>query len=124
MVMVCLIAMVAPLYAQRLVDTMVVNEVFEERSLQEVIRYMQRKYDLKVAYESQLVREIKVNTVIRDANVDEAWEQILEGTGLTHQFLGDGKKVREIQSISVALPILLPVSSAIAKLVKPSPMLR
>ena len=91
--MVCLITMASALYAQKMADTLVVNEVFEEKDLRDVIRYMQKKYDLKVAYESQLVREIKVNTVIRNANVDEAWKKILEGTELTHQFLDDRKMI-------------------------------
>ncbi len=93
-VMVCLFLLSpASLYAQDESVGEVMNEVFEQKNLQDVIRYMRKKYDLKIAYESKVIKGIRVNAVIRHANADEAWEKILQGTGLTHQLLGERKVI-------------------------------
>ncbi len=103
MAIVCLLVISPAIYAQQKADMMVTNEVFAQKKLPEVIRYMRKKYHLKIAYESKVVRGISVNTVIHHTNVDQAWDMILQGTPLTHQWMGEGKVVlRQRKSAATA----------------------
>ncbi|MDF9798974.1 ferric enterobactin receptor [Catalinimonas alkaloidigena] len=100
-VMLCLL-LTTKVIGQKHKETVFVNEVFEGESLLKVIKHMQKKYHLKIAYERKLVQPYQVDLVLQQRPLEEAWESILSGTPLTCLLLGNGKVV-----IRRALPELV-----------------
>ncbi|MEM1137056.1 MAG: TonB-dependent receptor [Bacteroidota bacterium] len=70
-----------------------VNENFEELALTDVIKIMQQRYDLKVAFEKAVIEGIKINTSITNATMKTAWDNILKDTELEFIMLGDKRIV-------------------------------
>ncbi|MEM6841240.1 MAG: TonB-dependent receptor [Bacteroidota bacterium] len=79
--------------AQGTHQSLQITEVFEGEPLLDVIKHMQRKYQLKIAYERRLVRPYKVRVALQQMSLEESWRAILAETPLTFMLLGNGRVV-------------------------------
>lgn len=62
-----------------------ITENFENVSLSKVLKKFRSEYNLKIAYDNQLVQDIKVTQKLAGLTVEESLQKILEGTNLTHK---------------------------------------
>ena len=68
-------------------EVIVINENFENAPLKEVLQLLKQKYQLKVAFADKAVRGVKITASIANLSVEETFEVLLEGTGLTFELL-------------------------------------
>ena len=67
----------------------IVNENFADIELEDALKRIRKNYGIKIAYDNQLVEKIRVTKKIENAPLDEALQQLLDGTGLAHRSLND-----------------------------------
>lgn len=85
----CLLCVGIPVYAQTAGSDIRVNEVFYKVPLSKVLKTVQEEYQIKVAYDNNLVQNIIVALQLNDLSISESFERILEGTSLTFEKVGD-----------------------------------
>ena len=80
------IIILTPLFVQAQTEehVVIVNETFANASLAKVLRTLRKNYDLKIAYDNELINHIKVNVKIKDDELNECLERIFEGTDLEY----------------------------------------
>ncbi len=64
-----------------------INERFENLQLKRVFKQLKQKYGLKIAFSDRLVADKKITVDIREKSVIDAFEILLEGTGLTYEYI-------------------------------------
>src|SRR6186713_2307869 len=67
----------------------IVNENFADIELEDALKRIRKNYGIKIAYDNQLVEKIRVTKKIENAPLDEALQQLLDGTGLAHRSLNE-----------------------------------
>ncbi|MTI32766.1 carboxypeptidase-like regulatory domain-containing protein [Xanthovirga aplysinae] len=70
-------------------DRFVINEDFRNTPLREVLHTLKDNYQLKIAFSDKFVRDIEINTLVNNLNVHDAFNKILESTGLTFELIDD-----------------------------------
>lgn len=65
----------------------VINERFEKQQLKRVFKKLKQKYGLKIAFSDRLVSDKQITVDIQDKSVIDAFEIILEGTGLSYEYI-------------------------------------
>lgn len=76
-----------PLQAQN--EQIHITEVFEEEPLRKVLRKLRKEYKIKIAYEDNLIKDVKVTTSITSATPKQAITSILSETKLDYLFVND-----------------------------------
>ncbi len=71
------------------VGTIVINEVYQDVELSTILRQLRKDYNIKIAYDNQLVGQVKVSATLVNQPLDEALTQILEGTPVNHLLVND-----------------------------------
>lgn len=69
-----------------------VKENFADIELEDALKLIRKNYDVKIAYDNQLVENIRVNKKLDNVPLDDALKQLLAGTGLGHRLL-NGKVI-------------------------------
>lgn len=67
----------------------VVTENFVDTELQDALKTIRKNYGVKIAYDNQLVENIRVTRKFDNVPLTSALEQLLVGTGLGHRFLNE-----------------------------------
>lgn len=80
-----LIILSGPVAAQ----SIVVSENFVDTELQDALKSIRKNYGVKIAYDNQLVENIRVTKKLDKVPLNSALEQLLDGTGLGHRMLND-----------------------------------
>ncbi|HEX6889450.1 MAG TPA: TonB-dependent receptor, partial [Chryseolinea sp.] len=70
-------------------QSIIVNENFVDTELEDALKRIRKNYGVKIAYDNQLVESIRVTEKIENAPLDQALNQLLDGTGLGHRSLND-----------------------------------
>lgn len=65
----------------------VINERFENQQLKRVFKKLKQKYGLKIAFSDRLVSDKQITADIQQKSVFDAFELILEGTGLSYEYI-------------------------------------
>ena len=69
-----------------------IKENFQNTPLEEVLKTIRRNYNVKIAYDNQLIENIVITKKLDNVRLNDALEQILSNTGLTHRML-NGKVI-------------------------------
>lgn len=69
-----------------------ITENFNKVSLSKIFKRLKNKYDLKIAYDNQLVQDVTISAQLEDLPLSDALEKILSQTELTHQII-NGKVI-------------------------------
>lgn len=65
----------------------VINERFENLPLKRVFKKLKQKYGLKIAYSDRLIADKQITVDILEKPVVDAFEMLLEGTGLSYEYI-------------------------------------
>lgn len=68
-------------------DPILINEQFDRLELKQVFKRFKKKYGLKIAFSERLVSEKLVTVDLREKSIAEAFEIILDGTGLSYEYI-------------------------------------
>ena len=79
-------------------ETLLVNETFDNISIEKVFRVLKKRYDLKVAYDYQDVAAITISKHIEGETLESALGLIFSNTGLEYQLKSNRLLVRSMPS--------------------------
>ena len=86
-------------------ETLLVNETFDNVSIEKVFKILKKQYGLKAAYDYQDVADITISTHLQGETLENALVLIFANTGLEYQLKGNRILVRNISSeISTTTP--------------------
>jgi ferric enterobactin receptor len=80
---------VISLRAQQESNEKVLNEVFHHTPLSRALKIIQKKYDIKIAYDHALVQNILIDIVLKEVRLKESFERLLQNTPLEYNSVGD-----------------------------------
>jgi len=73
-------------------EAVVINEVFENAPLKDVLHLLRKNYQLKIAFSGRNVKGIYIDASLNNLSLQESFIQILKGTNLTFELL-DGRTI-------------------------------
>ena len=79
--------------------SILIDEAFENVSIEDVFAVLKNKYQLKVAYDYDAVRDISVNKTIQSDNLKSALDQLFFNTGLEYKLVEDHRVlIRKVEN--------------------------
>jgi len=69
-----------------------IKENFQNTPLEEALKTIRKNYNVKIAYDNQLIENIVISKKLDNVRLNDALEQILSNTGVTHRML-NGKVI-------------------------------
>jgi hypothetical protein len=70
-------------------QSIVINENFVDTELEDALKQIRKNYSVKIAYDNQLVEGLRVTKKIENVPLNEALQQLLDGTGLGHRSINE-----------------------------------
>lgn len=75
--------------AQEVENKPLINEVFHHTALNKVLKRIQAKYGIKIAYANEQVETIFIDVILENATVEECFNKLLHNTSLESSVVGD-----------------------------------
>lgn len=80
-----------------------IQESFNQKPLADVFRLLERKYGIKFAYDEEAVVAIKISRRIRATSLEDALDQLFEGTGFVYQVPAPNQVLLRKEEVSPVL---------------------
>lgn len=87
-------------------EPIVVNEVFENTSLKNVLNELKKNYQLKIAFSARNVKGTFINADLKNLSLEESFIQILKDTDLTFELLDEKTIIIKKRAKQESKPVL------------------